>query len=142
MFPEMGIVRDVNTISYLNWENYILNTKMNKQLRQQRILQMLKEGQSKNLIRNQIKESEQVSDSTLDKDFAEVNKLIKESNQFDADGMKVLLNDRLELLYSKALQANKIDTALKIISEQSKLNGLLVDKQEVNVNDGQFEIIF
>lgn len=142
MFPEMGIVRDVNTISYLNWENYILNTKMNKQLRQQRILQMLKEGQSKNLIRNQIKESEQVSDSTLDKDFAEVNKLIKESNQFDADGMKVLLNDRLELLYSKALQANKIDTALKIISEQSKLNGLLVDKQEVNVNDGQFEISF
>lgn len=142
MFPEMGIVRDVNTISYLNWENYILNTKMNKQLRQQRILALLKEGQSKNLIRNQIKESEQVSDSTLDKDFAEVNKLIKESNQFDADGMKVLLNDRLELLYSKALQANKIDTALKIISEQSKLNGLLVDKQEVNVNDGQFEIIF
>ena len=142
MLPEMGIVRDVNTISYLNWENYILNTKMNKQLRQQRILQMLKEGQSKNLIRNQIKESEQVSDSTLDKDFAEVNKLIKESNQFDADGMKVLLNDRLELLYSKALQANKIDTALKIISEQSKLNGLLVDKQEVNVNDGQFEISF
>lgn len=138
----MGIVRDVNTISYLNWENYILNTKMNKQLRQQRILALLKEGQSKNLIRNQIKESEQVSDSTLDKDFAEVNKLIKESNQFDADGMKVLLNDRLELLYSKALQANKIDTALKIISEQSKLNGLLVDKQEVNVNDGQFEISF
>lgn len=115
---------------------------MNKQLRQQRILTLLKEGQSKNLIRQQIKESEQVSDSTLDKDFAEVNKLIKESNQFDADGMKVLLNDRLELLYSKALQANKIDTALKVITEQSKLNGLLVDKQEVNLNDGQFEIVF
>lgn len=102
---------------------------MSKQIRQQQILKNLKEGKSKKQIRSEL--SNQVSNSTLDRDFAEINKLVEKSNVLDADSLKLLLNERLETIYKLSLTSGKLDTALRTISEQAKLNGLLVDKQEI-----------
>ena len=55
--------------------------------------------------------------------------------------IKVILNYRLEKLYSLALQGNKIETALKVIDQVGKLNNLYIDKQEVKLEDNQFEIV-
>lgn len=114
---------------------------MSKQLRIQEILNSLKEGQSKQQIKNNIKEKYNVSDSTVDSDFTAANKLIKEQNTFDAEALKMLLNDRLECLYGKALIKNDINTALKVLNEFGKLNGLYVEKQQVDLNN-DFQIVF
>ena len=63
------------------------------------------------------------------------------SNQESAASLKVILNYRLEKLYSLALQGNKIETALKVIDRVGNLNNLYIDKQEVKLEDNQFEIV-
>ena len=104
-----------------------------QQVRQSEILDYLKNGLSKPQICSLIKEKYGVGQSTIDKDFIACRDLILASNQESAD--------RLEKLYSLALQGNKIETALKVIDQVGKLNNLYIDKQEVKLEDNQFEIV-
>ena len=112
-----------------------------KQVRQSEILDYLKNGLSKPQICSLIKEKYGVGQSTIDKDFIACRDLILASNQESAASLKVILNYRLEKLYSLALQGNKIETALKVIDQVGKLNNLYIDKQEVKLEDNQFEIV-
>lgn len=113
----------------------------NQQVRQSEILDYLKNGLSKPQICSLIKEKYGVGQSTIDKDFIACRDLILASNQESAASLKVILNYRLEKLYSLALQGNKIETALKVIDQVGKLNNLYIDKQEVKLEDNQFEIV-
>lgn len=112
-----------------------------QQVRQSEILDYLKDGLSKPQICSIIKEKYSVGQSTIDRDFTACRDLILASNQELAESLKVILNYRLEKLYSLALQGNKIDTALKVIDQVGKLNNLYIDKQEVKLDDNQFEIV-
>lgn len=112
-----------------------------QQVRQSEILELLKEGLSKPNICSIIKEKFGVGQSTIDKDFIACRDLILANNQESAEYLKQILNYRLEKLYSLALQSNKLDTALKVIDQFGKLNNLYIDKQEVKLDDNQFEIV-
>lgn len=117
-----------------------MNTKIQRNQRLERILNLLKEGYSRKLVKSTIQQEYSISDSQLDKDFMLVNEMLIQSNKDNADSLKIILNDRLECLYDKALQSNKIDTCLKVIDQQSKLNGLYVEKQEIDLNNQEFKI--
>lgn len=112
-----------------------------QQARQSEILESLKDGLSKPQICALIKEKYGVGQSTIDRDFIACRDLILANNQELAECLKQILNYRLEKLYSLALQGNKLDTALKVIDQFGKLNNLYIDKQEVKLDDNQFEIV-
>lgn len=116
-----------------------MNTKIQKNQRLQKIIQQLKAGMTRSQIHKDIKEEFQVSDQTVDKDFMTVNQLLRNEIQTDCESLKLILNARLESLYDKAIDDNKLALAIKIIDQQSKLNSLYVDKQEVNF-DKEFKI--
>lgn len=83
-----------------------------------------------------------ISEKTFDMDMTEVNRLIKKSVQFDVEGYKTILNERYEDLYSRALNKNDLNNAIRILDQMGKLNGCYVDKQEIDVKDNKFEITF
>ena len=51
-----------------------------------------------------------------------------------------MLNARLENIYSKAILKNDLKSALGVVQQQIKLNGLGIEKQSIDLNDNTFEI--
>ena len=104
------------------------------------ILSSLKEGLPKRQIKDNLISKYNISESTVDKDFMEANKLLSEQMDLTAEAYKYLLNARLENIYSKAILKNDLKSALGVVQQQIKLNGLGIEKQSIDLNDNTFEI--
>lgn len=104
------------------------------------ILSLLKAGFPRKQIKEQLISKYNISEVTVDKDFSEATKQLNKQIDLTAEGYKVLLNNRLEDLYNKAVLKTDLKSAVSIINSQIKLNGLDVQKQEISLDDNQFQI--
>lgn len=95
---------------------------------------------AKRQIKDNLISKYNISESTVDKDFMEANKLLSEQMDLTAEAYKYLLNARLENIYSKAILKNDLKSALGVVQQQMKLNGLGIEKQSIDLNDNTFEI--
>lgn len=56
--------------------------------------------------------------------------------------IKSVIADRYEYLWTAAIDRGDLKTAANILKQQSSLFGLDVQKQEVDITSGDFEITF
>ena len=117
-------------------------TPIDKYQRKNLILEKLAEGKSRLEIQKELKSKYDVSDSTINSDFlSALSELQKQQDSFNSN-IKQVIADRYELLWKKAIDKNDLKSALTLLKQQSDLFGLNVQKQEVDVNAGDFEITF
>lgn len=74
--------------------------------------------------------------------MSEINKILKETNIFDAEALKQLITNRYEDIYRKAVEKGDLNNALKALDLIGKTNSLYVEKKEIDIKDNTFEIKF
>ena len=136
----LNVLRD--TLENMRRGNVVIDTNTRVLINQRivEILSSLKEGLPKRQIKDNLISKYNISESTVDKDFSEANKLLSEQMDLTAEAYKYLLNARLENIYSKAILKNDLKSALGVVQQQIKLNGLGIEKQSIDLNDNTFEI--
>lgn len=77
---------------------------------------------------------------TRNKYLTEARKLIQE--ELDIDEMRQTFINRLDALSELAESNGKVGEAIKAVTEQAKLLGLYVDKQEIKVDIDTYKIKF
>lgn len=115
-------------------------TPLDKQIRQNKILEMLSQGKSRLEIQNQLKEEYGVSQATLNSDFLRALAELQKQQEPFVTQIKEVIADRYEILWQKALEKGDMKTAVTILKQEGDLFGLNVQRQEVSVDPGEFTI--
>lgn len=117
-------------------------TPLDAQQRLTLILQRLSEGKSRLEIQNELKGKYGVSQATLNSDFLKALAELKKQQEPFTSEIKSVIADRYETLWAAAMERGDLKTATNILKQESDLFGLNIQKQEVDVNAGEFEITF
>lgn len=103
---------------------------------------MLSDGKSRQQIQNHLKDTLGVSQSTISADFIKALAELKKQQEPFTTEIKSVIADRYEILWNKAVEKGDFKTAATVLKQESDLFGLNVQKQEVDLNAGEFEITF
>lgn len=103
---------------------------------------MLAEGKSRQQIQQTLKEEYGVSQSTINADFIKALAELKKQQEPFVSEIKAVIADRYEVLWNKAVEKGDLKTATTVLKQESELFGLNVQKQEVDLSAGEFEITF
>lgn len=106
------------------------------------ILRLLAEGKSRLEIQTYLKDTYNVSQSTINADFIKaLNELKKNQEPFTTE-IRTVIADRYEVLWNKAIEKGDLKTATTVLKQESDLFGLNVQKQDVELSTGEFTIEF
>ena len=103
---------------------------------------MLAEGKSRQQIQQTLKEEYGVSQSTINADFIKALAELKKQQEPFVSEIKAVIADRYEVLWNKAVEKGDLKTATTVLKQESELFGLNIQKQEVDLSAGEFEITF
>ena len=117
-------------------------TPLDKQMRQNKILEMLSKGMSRLEIQNHLKSEYGVSQATLNSDFLKALAELQKQQEPFTTHIKEVIADRYEVLWDKAIDKGDLKTATVVLKQEADLFGLNVQRQEVAVDPGEFEITF
>lgn len=117
-------------------------TPLDAQQRLTLILQRLAEGKSRLEIQNELQKKYGVSQTTLNSDFLKALAELKKQQEPFVSEIKSVIADRYETLWTAALERGDLKTATNVLKQESELFGLNIQKQEVDLSAGEFEITF
>lgn len=126
----------------MNIKKQSKGTPLDAQQRLTIILQRLAEGKSRLEIQNELKGKYGISQSTLNSDFLKALAELKKDQANFVSEIKSVIADRYEYLWTAAIDRGDLKTAANVLKQQSSLFGLDVQKQEVDITSGDFEITF
>lgn len=126
----------------MSTNNLSKGTPLDAQQRVTKILELLAEGKSRQQIQDQIKKDYGVSQSTVNADFLKALAELKKNQEPFITEIKSVIADRYEILWNKAVEKGDLKTATAVLKQEADLFGLNIQKQDVEVSTGEFEITF
>lgn len=117
-------------------------TKVQQQQIEKLIYELLMAGNSWHLIMNILQEQHGYKQSNAEKNICKVYKSFKAKAEVESDDLKEQYLEMYLNLYKKAQEAKDLKTAKLIMDSIVKLQGLITNKVEANVNLQNYEIKF
>lgn len=103
------------------------------------ICQLVKRGMSPSEVRAYMKQKWEVSHTVAEKYVRDAIDSLVKIDGYNKNLAIQIHKERLEDLYAKAVDKNKIDSALKVLEQMAKINGYYNDTMIVNMPVMQFK---
>lgn len=139
-------MRKNEVIPDYNKKSNSLELKSNRKmvlLRLNEVIDLLRKGTSRakctEFLMNKYGLSEKQSRKYLHDAFT---KIYEASNIINPEELKMLYIDRIESLMNQAIEGNRLQIAAKLQDMLNKMNGMYVDKQEINVTSDNIKFKF